>query len=144
MVATIDEAAVRNTRDVDIMIRREDLADVKEALAKAGFIYRHVAGIDIFVEGRDGSARDGVRLLFANAETHDQQSLPDLESVEDGPLKVITLQSLVRMKLMANRDKDRVHLRDMISVGLIDQTWTEKYPPLLASRLQAVLDDPEG
>ena len=29
------------------------------------------------------------------------------------------MAGLVRMKLMANRDKDRVHLRDMIDVGLL-------------------------
>lgn len=30
------------------------------------------------------------------------------------------LEALVRMKLTYFRDKDRVHLRDMLRVGLID------------------------
>ena len=44
-VAQIDEAAVRNTRDVDILIRRNDLAAIRTALEAVGFIYRHMAGI---------------------------------------------------------------------------------------------------
>ncbi len=143
-VASVDEAAVRNTPDVNIMIRREDLPQVRAALEADGFVYRHVAGIDMFVDGPEGSARDAVHLVFAGDLTPDQQEFPNLDSVENGPLRVITLESLVRMKLMANRRKDQVHLQDMISVGLIDQTWTSKYPPELALRLQAVLDDPEG
>ena len=31
-------------------------------------------------------------------------------------LEVVSLAALARMKLMANRDQDRVHLRDMIDV----------------------------
>src|SRR5947208_15735460 len=41
-VSRVDEAAVRNTRDVDILLRRADLAAAKVALAGAGFVYRHV------------------------------------------------------------------------------------------------------
>ena len=48
------------------------------------------------------------------------------------------------MKLTSYRLKDRVHLQDMISVGLIDETWPAKFPPALGERLQAVLDDPDG
>ncbi|MEM8945803.1 MAG: hypothetical protein AAGD11_11525 [Planctomycetota bacterium] len=48
------------------------------------------------------------------------------------------------MKLVAHRLKDRVHLRDMIDVGLIDETWPAKYPGELGQRLQVLLDDPDG
>jgi hypothetical protein len=48
------------------------------------------------------------------------------------------------MKLTANRDKDRTHLRDFIGVGLIDATWPAKFPPELAARLQHILDTPDG
>ena len=46
-VATVDEAAVRNTQDVDILLRRADLDRAREALEKAGFTYRHAASIDM-------------------------------------------------------------------------------------------------
>jgi hypothetical protein len=48
------------------------------------------------------------------------------------------------MKLTSYRDKDRMHLRDLIDVGLLDATWPAKFPPELGARLQAILDDPDG
>src|ERR1700686_2317788 len=50
-VSRVDEAAVRNTQDVDILIRRGDLEAAKQALAAAGFIYRHSSSIDMFLDG---------------------------------------------------------------------------------------------
>ena len=55
-----------------------------------------------------------------------------------------TLEALVRIKLTAWRDKDRTHLRDLIDVGLLDATWPEKLPQILADRLRQLLDTPEG
>src|SRR5262245_44713183 len=37
-VATVDEGAVRNTRDVDILVRRSDVPGITAALEKAGFV----------------------------------------------------------------------------------------------------------
>ncbi len=56
-VARVDEAAVRNTQVVDITLRRDDLEPAKAALAKAGFGYRHVKGIDMFLDGPRAKAR---------------------------------------------------------------------------------------
>ncbi|KKL09620.1 hypothetical protein LCGC14_2564030, partial [marine sediment metagenome] len=39
-VSRVDEAAVRNTQDVDILLRRTDLEAAKIAMAEAGFVYR--------------------------------------------------------------------------------------------------------
>src|ERR1700688_3974475 len=65
-VARIDEAAVRNTQDVDILLRRSDLDAATQALAGAGFVRRHVAGIDLFLDGPGAKTRDAVHLVFAN------------------------------------------------------------------------------
>ena len=65
-----------------------------------------------------------------------------MESAE--AFQVLGLDALVRMKLTSYRDKDRTHLRDMIDVGLIDESWPAKLPTGLAVRLQALLDTPEG
>ena len=55
------------------------------------------------------------------------------------------LEALVRMKLIANRRKDQVHLLDMIGVGLLDETWpSARLPPPLGERLRQLLDDPNG
>src|SRR5436309_4528844 len=37
-VATVDDGAIRNTRDVDILVRRSDLERVADALTQAGFV----------------------------------------------------------------------------------------------------------
>src|SRR5262249_34627313 len=50
-VSRVDGAAVRNTRDVDIVLRRADLLSARSVLEHAGFVYRHAAGVDMFLEG---------------------------------------------------------------------------------------------
>jgi hypothetical protein len=56
-------------------------------------------------------------------------------------MQVVALAGLVRMKLMANRDQDRVHLRDLIDVGLAARDLVSSLPPELASRLDALLSE---
>ena len=71
--------------------------------------------------------------------------VPDVaESVSFKSYRVLALEAVVRMKLTSNRDKDRMHLRDMLGVGLIDATWPARYPPELAARLQHLIDTPDG
>ncbi len=146
-VSRIDRSAVRNTRDVDLLLRREDLDAAKVALEAAGFIYRHVKSIDMFLDGPGSKARDAVHVLFANEKvrSEDLAATPKMsESEDDAAFRVVTLEALVRMKLTSYRDKDRTHLRDMIDVELIDATWPAKYPGELGQRLQQLLDDPDG
>jgi hypothetical protein len=66
------------------------------------------------------------------------------ESVSFKSYRVLSLEALVRMKLTSNRDKDRTHVRDMLSVGLIDASWPARFPPELAARLQHLIDTPDG
>lgn len=146
-VTRVDEAAVRFTQDVDILLRREDLERAKEAFAKAGFIYRHVKSIDMFLDGEGAKARDAVHVLFASelVKSDDLSVTPTLDEVDAaGDFKVVDLEPLVRMKLTSYRDKDRTHLRDLIGVGLIDGTWPGRFQGELAERLQRILDNPEG
>lgn len=146
-VSRVDEAAVRNTRDVDIVLRRSDLDAAKTALESAGFVYRHVKSIDMFLDGPAAKARDAVHVVFAGEKVREESLFPtpDLDETEaTEAFRVLSLEALVRMKLTAFRDKDRVHLRDMIDVGLIDSEWPERFPAEFAARLQQVLDDPDG
>ncbi len=48
------------------------------------------------------------------------------------------------MKLTSFRDKDRMHLRDLIEVGLVDGGTAAGLPPALAARLREILNNPEG
>ena len=146
-VARVDEAAVRNTQDVDVLLRRQDFDAARAALELAGFVHRHVAGIDVFLDGPAAKPRDAVHIVFANEKVrpHEPQANPDVTQSEDaGLFRVLALDALVNIKLTAFRDKDRTHLRDLIGVGLIDAGWLPKLPPILADRLRQLLDDPEG
>jgi len=146
-VARIDESAARNTVDVDLVLRRPDLEAAKAALEGAGFVYRHAAGVDMFLDGPQGKARDAVHVIFSGEKVRPEYILPVPDVAESERAKtfqVLSLEALVRMKLTSFRDKDRTHLRDMIGVGLIDQSWTQHFPPELAARLQEILDTPEG
>jgi hypothetical protein len=146
-VSRVDEAAVRNTQDVDIILRRSDFELAKKALAKAGFIHRHAKSLDMFLDGPNAKARDSVHVVFA-AEKVKSDSVapaPDVTEAETtGAFRLVTLDALVRMKLTAYRDKDRTHLRDLIDVGLVDASWVSRLSPVLAERLQHILDTPEG
>lgn len=139
-VATTDEAAVRNTRDVDMMLREADFDRARRALESAGFVFRHSAGPSMFLADSDAKAIDAVHIVFAEGSAGD----PDLaETVALHGVRVIDLLTLVTMKLSVWRDKDRVHLRDMITVGLIDETWMGRVAPELAPRLRHLLENPE-
>jgi hypothetical protein len=146
-VSRVDEAAVRNTRDVDVLIRREDFNFARTALESAGFVYRHIAGVDAFLDAPAAKPRDAVHIVFANerVRSHEPVANPDVgESENAGNFRVIALEALVRIKLTAFRDKDRTHLRDLIDVGLVDAGWLAKLHPVLAERLRRLLDAPLG
>jgi hypothetical protein len=146
-VSRVDESAVRNTQDVDILLSRSEFDQARKALEAAGFIYRHTAGVDVFLDGPHAKARDAVHVVFANEKVrpHEPASNPDVaESESAGTFRVLSLDALVRVKLTAFRDKDRVHLRDLIGVGLVDAGWLQRLPPVLAQRLQEILASPEG
>lgn len=146
-VARIDEGAVRNTRDVDLMVRRADLPALTTALEQAGFVRDTVMDVDMFLDGPSGKASEAVHLLYAGEKVRSDHPLPNPDFVtEDAPegFRVVPLEQLVRMMLLSNRRKDQVHLEDMLGVGLIDATWLTKLPPVLAARFQAILDTPGG
>ena len=146
-VSRVDEAAVRNTRDVDILIRREDLEAARAALESVGFVHRHVAGMEVFLDSPDAKPRDAVHIVFANEKVRPPEPLanPDVtESEQTDQFCVLALEALVRIKLTAFRDKDRTHLRDLIEIGLVSADWLTRLPPVLADRLRLLLETPEG
>jgi hypothetical protein len=146
-VATVDEGAVRNTRDVDILVRREDLPAVANVLGQAGFVRDDVLDVVMFRDGQQGKPSEAIHLIFSGEKTRPDHlfAAPDIQTVTDpADFRVITLESLLVMKLMSNRDKDRMHVRDLVGVGLISASWLPKLPAPLAERLKQILDTPEG
>jgi hypothetical protein len=144
-MATKDAAAVRTTKGVDILLRREDLPRARAAAAAVAMDYFEVQGVGMFLERSDPNPRKAVHLLWSGEKVRPEYSLPspavdEREMLEENT-PVISLAGLVRMKLMSNRDQDRVHLRDLISVGLITRDSLAALPPDLASRLDALLSE---
>ncbi|MFN0055262.1 MAG: hypothetical protein ACKV0T_24210 [Planctomycetales bacterium] len=146
-VARVDPTAVRNTSDVDLLLERSDLPAATAALEGVGFVRRHAAGIDMFLDGAVAKFREAVHVIFANEKVRPEYAAaaPDLAETEQLPeFRVVSLEALVRMKLTSFRDKDRVHLRDLFKMELIDASWRHRLPAELAERLQLVIDTPDG
>ena len=146
-VSQVDESVVRNTRDVDIILNRSDLPLAIEALESNGFIFRQAAGVSMFLDGPNAKARDAVHVVFAGEKVRDEypEPVPNIDEyamMQDA--RTLKLNALVRMKLTSNRDKDRVHIRDMISIGMIDESWLDQFSSELRVRLKQLLEDPEG
>src|SRR5271154_3735629 len=80
-VARIDDEAVRNTRDVDVLIRRADFTAARTALETVGFVCHHLLDVDVFIDGPQGKPSAGVHLLFAGEKVRgdDEQPCPEIE-----------------------------------------------------------------
>jgi hypothetical protein len=144
-VATRDPAAVRTTKNVDILVRREDVPAVENAALSIAMEYFEVLGAGMLLERRDPNVRRAVHLLWAGEKVRPECPLPspsvdEFELLDPGQ-PVVSLSGLVRMKLMANRDHDRTHLRDMIDVDLISRDMLAQLPTELAARLDALLTE---
>jgi len=146
-VATVDEAAVRNTRDVDILIEPDDFAQAHDALEAAGFVYRHVAGVHAFLDGPQAKVRDAVHVILARQKVRPEYSAPAPDASQSVPLangvRVLALDELVRMKLTSFRRKDQVHLLDLIDIGLVGDNSLADLPPELATRLRDLIENPD-
>ena len=142
-VARVNQEAVRNTKDVDVLVRREDFARAMDGLQSAGFIHQSVAGVDLFLDGPQGSVRTAVHVRFSGEKVrpHYLFPTPEIGESEPGPgFPVPTLEALVRMKLTSFRLKDQVHLLDLLEVGLIEESWLARLPPSLGRRLRQLIE----
>ena len=64
-VEEVEPDAGRLTKDIDIVVRREDLDKIREAVAPFGFRYRQVGGVAMLLRGSE-PARRGIHLIFAD------------------------------------------------------------------------------
>lgn len=130
--------AGRLTRDIDIVIRREDIQKIAQAAKAFGFEHRHVAGTDMLLQTADPSVRRAVHLVFAGEKVRPDYSEPapalKLGRTLRG-VRLIPLADLVRMKLTSFRAKDEAHLKDLDQAGLITQEMEADLPLVLTERL---------
>lgn len=147
-VATVDDGAVRATKDVDILLRREDLSAAAAALRPAGLIEHEVHGVTMFLDRRRPSPKTGVHVIFAGERVRSFSAYlaPRVTSTvrSASEFLVLDLGALIGMKLEAFRDIDRVHLRDLLSLELIDEAMIETLPDQHRARLREIQETPYG
>ena len=147
-VVATDPIAARNTQDVDISIRREDLPRIRAVFEEAGYRYNETLGVKMLLEPGVQRARDGIHIVIAGEKVrpeyaHAAPPIPD-NPPRPGEFAIIDLPSLVRMKLTSFRRKDQVHLLDLLGVGLITPEVEGSLPADLMARLQELKDNPDG
>ena len=134
--------AARLTRDVDVAVDRKDLERIAKAAEAFGFRYRHVAGVDMLVDAKEPKARSAVHLVFIREKVRREylEPVPDFTkaTVTKEGILLAPVADLVRMKLTSFRLKDKVHLIDMDSVGLITPEIEQALPEALRARLDQV------
>jgi hypothetical protein len=144
-VADVDSGAVRNCPNIDFLVHRKDFVTISTALQTAGFVKG--ASESMFLDGPDSKPREAINLLFAGEKLRSGDGLvvPDIQTIyneESGPH--LALEPLVFLCLLSNKLVDKVYVRDLIDVGLIDASWLPKLPADLAERLKNILDTPDG
>ena len=147
-VQSRDPLAARLTKDVDLAVNRADLPRIADAVRSIGLEHRHVAGVDMLVDSVAPKARSGVHLLFAGERVRptDLEPVPGLSDpgVDDQGILVTSVGSIVRMKLISFRQRDKTHIIDMDSVGLITPEIEAGLPDALRERLQQVRAEENG
>lgn len=141
-VARADPAATRTTKDVDLLVERSQAGRVTAVLTAIGFIRNDIRDLVLFLDPDEPSKRSGVHLIWAGEKVRPSYLLPTPgvnEAVRDSQgFLVLDLPALVRMKLTSFRDIDRVHIADLLAVGMIDKKVRDTVPPELLARLAEV------
>ena len=120
--------AGRLTKDIDITVRREDLAAIAKAVDPFGLQYRHVAGIDMLVQAGQPSARRAVHMIFSE---------PGAYRILQG-VRLLPEQDLIGMQLTSFRLEDEMHLKDLDEAGVITPEIESALSPLHRQRLEQV------
>ena len=131
----------RLTSDVDAAIDRADLPRIIEAAERAGFRFRHVAGVDMLVDENQPSHQSAIHLIFVNEKVKAEYLEPVPASKPDCTkegILIAPVADLVHMKLTSFRLKDRVHIQDLDSVGLITPEIEKTLSEPLLGRLNEV------
>jgi hypothetical protein len=117
------------------------LEAIHRAVEPYGFKFRHAAGADMFLDADQTHARSAVHLVFVNEKVRPEhlEAVPSSDPVpaKDG-IRIASVADLVRMKLTSFRLKDKVHIQDLDSVGLIDAEVESSLSEPLRQRLQEV------
>src|SRR5437016_4066816 len=84
-VATKDPAAVRTTKDVDILVRREDLPAVRKAALSVSLDYFEMMGVGMLLDRNDPHPRRAVHLVWADERVRPECPFPS-PTIEESEL----------------------------------------------------------
>ena len=137
-----DPGKARMTQDVDVAVDRSELSRIAAAGEKHGFQYRHAAGVDMLVDKEKPRASTAIHLIFIREKVRPEyfEAVPGFSEPtrsSEGVL-IAPVADLVKMKLTSFRLKDKVHIQDMDSVGLITPEIEEGLSQALRGRLAEV------
>jgi len=133
--------AGRLTKDIDIIVRRQDLEKIAKAVETFGLQYRHVAGVDMLVQRGQPSARRAVHMIFTGEKVRQEYSEPAPEMGDSRTIqgvRLVPVADLIRMKLTSFRLKDQMHLKDLDEVGAITPEIESNLSEILLEKLAQV------
>ena len=145
-IARVAPEAERNTKDLDILLHHKNLKKASAALGPLGFHFRKVMGINAFIPA-GGSFRDAIHIVKSGEKVrqdypHAAPDLPEKVSLFSSEgFACLDLMNLLMMKLTSYRLKDRVHVQDLLVVGLITSKVEAFLPSDLKARLEEVKDE---
>jgi hypothetical protein len=138
-VAVTDRTALRNAREVDIVLGQDTFRSAIDALKAIGFVHCPIPGKEMLLDESAGRVRIYI------AATDSKQSMPTLDDYQViFGVRVALLESLARMMLSSFTILERLNLLDMLGVGLIDSSWLSRFDIELRLRLQELIDTPDG
>jgi hypothetical protein len=128
------------TRDIDILIRREDLPTLTVAAEASGYSCRKIVGGFMLLKPGQ-SPSEAVHLIFCGERSKSTQPTihpeihPEQKHLFGITIPVAPLFDLVTMKLNSFRPKDLVHLEILDEAGLITTDLECDLPTILRERL---------
>jgi hypothetical protein len=143
-IASVEDSAVRAYRNVEFIVNPGDESRTIIALRHLEQEVNRRAD-RILLRSRPLQRDRWCDCMFlAGAILQQGCTVPDVETESVSDAKVLSLSVLVRFQLERWLLDDQVDLRDMIDVGLLDDSWLDRFPAELSARLKELLDDPDG
>jgi hypothetical protein len=129
------------TRDIDILVNRNDLRRITDAAESLGYQAKKMVGGYTLIRPEQDLA-EAIHLFFAGEKSKSTQLSPhpalhpENKQLFDIAIPVAPLVDLIRMKLNSLRPKDVIHLETLDDVGLITPVIERELSPVLQERLK--------
>ena len=140
LLASQNRAHTFATRDVDLLVQRDDLPAITQAAETAGYRARKMMGGFMLLRQGQQPA-EAIHLVFSGEKSRSDNPLPhppirpEQKEVFGISIPVAELGDLVRMKLNSFRPKDVAHLEILDACGLITPQMEQQLPSILNDRL---------